>query len=193
MNNNLKVLLISDPTTSKSGASLSVAVGSSKDDEDALGLAHLCEHMLFMGSKAYPELNGLMDLVNNYNGYINAYTDNELTNYYFEIGNGGFDSAIDMFAKMFAEPLFDPNAIEKEIINVNSENEKNINNNHWKMSQILKTFAKEEHPYSRFHTGNKDTLDIHSPETLTKKLKQFFKTYYYAENMKLVVLCKIYF
>ena len=49
--NNLKVLLVSDPETDLSAVSLTVHVGSMCDPWDRQGLAHLLEHLLFMGSE----------------------------------------------------------------------------------------------------------------------------------------------
>ena len=51
LTNDLKVLLISDPETDISAASLSVNVGSMSDPWEIQGLAHFLEHMLFMGTK----------------------------------------------------------------------------------------------------------------------------------------------
>ena len=51
LKNGLKCLLISDPLTEESAASLDVNVGSMLDPINLPGLAHFCEHMLFMGSK----------------------------------------------------------------------------------------------------------------------------------------------
>jgi hypothetical protein len=48
LHNNLQALLISDPNTDKAAASLSVGVGHLSDPDDRPGLAHFCEHLLFM-------------------------------------------------------------------------------------------------------------------------------------------------
>ena len=48
--NQLRVLLVSDPSTDKSAASLECGVGMFQDPVDVPGLAHFCEHMLFMVS-----------------------------------------------------------------------------------------------------------------------------------------------
>ena len=48
--NGMRVLLISDPETDKSSAALDVHVGTMSDPDDIPGLAHLCEHMLFLGN-----------------------------------------------------------------------------------------------------------------------------------------------
>ena len=51
LENQLKCLLISDPTTDRAAASMTVNTGSMLDPDQLPGLAHFCEHMLFMGSK----------------------------------------------------------------------------------------------------------------------------------------------
>jgi len=48
--NDMKCLLISDPETDKSAASLDVNVGSALDPRPLFGTAHFLEHMLFMGT-----------------------------------------------------------------------------------------------------------------------------------------------
>lgn len=53
LSNQLLCLLISDPETEKSAAALNVDVGSLEDPVDRMGLAHFCEHMLFMGTTKY--------------------------------------------------------------------------------------------------------------------------------------------
>ena len=47
----IKCLLVSDPQTDRSAASLDVNAGYLLDPAEFPGLAHFCEHMLFMGSK----------------------------------------------------------------------------------------------------------------------------------------------
>ena len=55
LQNNLQCLVISDQDAQKSAAALSVSVGSLQDPQEAQGLAHYLEHMLFMGTEKYPE------------------------------------------------------------------------------------------------------------------------------------------
>lgn len=57
LSNQMEVLLISDPQTDKSAAALDVYVGSQSDPVELPGLAHLCEHLLFMGNEKYPKEN----------------------------------------------------------------------------------------------------------------------------------------
>ena len=57
LENKLEVLLISDPQTDKAAAAMDVHVGHLCDPDDAAGLAHFCEHLLFMGTEKYPSEN----------------------------------------------------------------------------------------------------------------------------------------
>ena len=62
---------------------MAVGVGSFDEgpDQDPHGLAHLLEHMLFMGSEKYPTENAYDDYLAKNGGYSNAYTEAECTVY----------------------------------------------------------------------------------------------------------------
>ena len=57
LKNNLKCMVVSDKDAEKSAACLYVNVGSLYDPPHVNGLAHFLEHMLFLGTKKYPEEN----------------------------------------------------------------------------------------------------------------------------------------
>jgi insulysin len=57
LENGLQVLVIHDAKTEKAAAAMDVNVGHYSDPEYALGMAHFLEHMLFLGTKKYPEEN----------------------------------------------------------------------------------------------------------------------------------------
>jgi len=188
LTNNLEALLISDISSSRCSASLSVGVGSFQNDEDALGLAHFTEHMIFLGSKSYQRPGEFEEYLSDYFGITNAYTEDEKTTFYYEIGCRGFQKSLLMFSRMFAEPLFDINLMNKEIDAVNSENEKNLNQDNWREHQIVKILSNPNHPYHRFNTGNNNTLRNLDLMNLNKRLNNFYNKYYIPSNMKLVVL-----
>ena len=48
--NGMRTVLVSDPDAEMTAASVDVHVGSWSDPDDLPGLAHFCEHMLFMSS-----------------------------------------------------------------------------------------------------------------------------------------------
>ena len=85
LENGLKVLLVSDPTTDKSAAALDVHIGHLSDHPDLPGLAHFCEHMLFLGSEQFPEEQEYRRFLSQHGGASNASTGSEHTNFYFDI------------------------------------------------------------------------------------------------------------
>ena len=92
-----QVLLISDPTTDKSAASLDVHVGSMSDPWEIPGLCHFLEHMLFLGTEKYPEENEYTKFLSNHNGRYNAYTASNNTNYHFDISPEFLPDVLDRF------------------------------------------------------------------------------------------------
>ena len=75
-------MLISDPTTDKAAAALDVYVGSYQNPIERQGLAHFLEHMLFLGTKQYPQPGAYQTFISEHGGSYNASTGFEHTNYF---------------------------------------------------------------------------------------------------------------
>lgn len=194
LKNNLHVLAIHDPATDRSGASLDVHVGSFADKKYGVsGLAHFCEHLLFMGTAKYPEENEYSSYLSKHSGHSNAYTAAEHTNYYFEVGSDHLEGALDRFAQFFICPLFSTSCKDREIRAVDSENKKNLQNDLWRMYQLDKLTSNPNHPYNGFSTGNFATLNdepVSRGLNVRDVLLQFYKEQYSANIMSLVILGK---
>lgn len=63
LSNGVQAYLISDPNLDQSAASVSMEAGSWQDPSEYPGMAHFLEHMLFMGSTAYPEESEYMEYI----------------------------------------------------------------------------------------------------------------------------------
>ncbi len=63
LDNDMVVLLVSDPQAVKSLSALVVPVGSLQDPADHQGLAHFLEHMTLMGSQNIPSLTALQSFL----------------------------------------------------------------------------------------------------------------------------------
>ncbi|WFD22426.1 insulysin [Malassezia equina] len=189
--NDLEALVISDPETDKASAAMDVRVGHLSDPADLPGMAHFCEHLLFMGTKKYPRENEYSEFLSNHSGSSNAFTSLENTNYFFDVGHNHLEGALDRFAQFFLEPLFDPSCTEREIRAVDSEHKKNLQSDLWRSFQLEKSLCDHSHAYSKFGTGNLATL-WEEPRSrgvdIRDELLQFHAKYYSANMMKLVVL-----
>lgn len=186
LQNQLDVILVSDPTAEKSSAALSVDVGWLNDPEQQQGLAHFLEHMLFMGTERFPESDGFMKFMDQNGGSRNAFT-NQLTNYMFEINNSKYEEALDRFADFFKAPLLLPEYVDKERNAVNSEWSLNRNQDGWAQRQVAAQLL-GEHPANQFWIGNLETLSDKSDSKLHDALVAFYQQYYSANRMKLVLI-----
>ncbi|XP_076142122.1 insulin-degrading enzyme isoform X2 [Alosa pseudoharengus] len=189
--NGLKAVLISDPTTDKSSAALDVHIGSLSDPSNISGLAHFCEHMLFLGTKKYPKENEYSQFLSEHAGSSNAFTSGEHTNYYFDVSHEHLEGALDRFAQFFLCPLFDESCKDREVNAVDSEHEKNLMNDAWRLFQLEKATGNPSHPFSKFGTGNKLTLETRPSKDgidVRQELLKFHSTYYSSNLMGLCVL-----
>jgi hypothetical protein len=68
----MDVLLISDPETDKASAAMDIYIGQLCDTIP--GIAHFCEHMLFIGTTKYPTENAYDQYLSTHGGSSNAFT-----------------------------------------------------------------------------------------------------------------------
>ena len=182
--NGLKVLIISDPKANKSSAALGINVGSLLDKKDEKGLAHFCEHLLFMGNEKYPSENDYREYLGKNGGYSNAGTQLDRTIYYFDVSNEGFEGALDRFAQFFISSKFNEGSVEREIKAIDNEFSNNLNNDARRLLQIKLSEINEKSPFNTFSTGNIKTL---SHPDIRNKLLLFYKKYYTSEIMNLCI------
>jgi insulysin len=186
LENGLEAYIVSDPDANQSAAALSVECGSIHDPEEYPGMAHFCEHMLFMGSKKYPDENTFWKKITDNCGITNAYTKPDRTVYMFSINHENFTETLDVFSGFFTGPLFKTDAVKRELNAVNQEHLKNIENDGWREFMVLKETCNQKNPMSKFSTGTAATLSIIPIETL----RSWYQSNYTANQMHLVIYSK---
>lgn len=185
--NGLEAYLISDPTIEQSAAALAVEAGYWNDPEEYPGSAHFLEHLLFMGTKTYPEEDGFMPFIKENGGKINAYTSSDRTVYMFSVNNAAFENALDRFSHFFIDPLLNTGSIDRELHAVDQEHAKNIENDGWRQYMIFKETGNPHHPNAKFSTGNAKTLGGIPREVI----KNWYEEKYSAHKMHLVILSQL--
>ena len=158
LDNGIKYVNISDKTLDKSSLIVSVNVGSIAESKELQGLAHFLEHMLFLGSKKYPNESYFDEFLSKNGGYSNAYTDTYQTVYYFQVLNDSFEKSIDIISRFFIDPLFDKGSVDREINAIESEHLKNIQSDLWRYSYFTDLISKKDSMINMFSTGNLETL-----------------------------------
>lgn len=190
LQNKLRVLLISDADAEKSAAALDVFIGHNQNPADRQGLAHFLEHMLFLGTEKYPEAGEYQAFISQHGGNHNAFTAPEHTNYFFDIDSDYLDPALDRFAQFFIAPLFDAGYVERERNAVHSEYLARINDDGRRILDVYRELLNPEHPAAQFSVGSQETLADREGDAVRDDLIAFYRQYYSADAMTLVVLGK---
>jgi len=183
LQNGLQVLLISDPLADQSSASVAVGSGSWSDPEEYPGMAHFCEHMLFLGTKKYPDANDFFNSLSDFNGISNAFTAPDRTVYMFSCKQEGFLDNLDRFSRFFIDPLFNTSNISRELHAIDQEYAKNLENDRWREYMVFKELGNPNHPNRKFSSGNSKTLAGIPSEAF----KAWHGQHYRAEQMHLFV------
>jgi secreted Zn-dependent insulinase-like peptidase len=188
LDNGLQVLLISDPGAAKAAAALDVRVGSADNPPGREGLAHFLEHMLFLGTDKYPDPAEYEQFITEHGGSRNAYTSFEHTNYFFDVQSAWLEGALDRFAQFFIAPRFDAEYVEREIRAVEAEYQMGLTSDSRRGLDVLQTVMNPEHPFSQFTVGSLGTLADRPESTIRDEMLAFYRKYYSANQMRLVVL-----
>ncbi|OII72477.1 insulinase-like peptidase [Cryptosporidium ubiquitum] len=193
LKNGLTAFLVSDKETKISGCSLTVYVGAMYSPKNLNGLAHFLEHMLFCGTKKYPNVDEYQKFIANHGGKRQGSTTRSTTTYYFEIKNDAFNEALDRFSSFFTEPLFCKKMSEKEVSAIENEFHLNYHNDERIRFHLLAQLADKSHPLNCFTTGNKETLEIKPKElgiNLHSELLKFYSSYYSSSIMSVILYGK---
>ncbi|KNC86015.1 hypothetical protein SARC_01816 [Sphaeroforma arctica JP610] len=191
--NGLPVTLVSDLDATQSSAAMGVACGSYRDPDELLGLAHLTEHMLFVGgSERYPGLNRLDKFLASHGGeQANAWTSNTATVYFYGVEPSSFNESLQLFSGFFIDPILTPESIGDEINAVNAEYEKDLPQNDRKAQMVLNTRQKQDHPSSRFTIGSTKSLvedpKVSGTDVFTGMLK-YINQCYKSRNLNLAIV-----
>jgi insulysin len=151
-----------------------------------LGMAHLCEHILFSSVYKTPfgiwsvhkppldstigdesaesdqndKRNNYMGFVKSHSGSANAFTLANTTCYHFDIVHDRLCDALKLFSDPFKSPDFLRSFVADQIKIVDSEYRKNCESDSQRLFQVFRSEALEGHPWRRFTTGNEQSLSI---------------------------------
>jgi insulysin len=168
-----------------------VQVGSFEDYRDMAGTAHALEHLCFMGSDKFPDENEWSSWLAANGGMSNAYTASSVTNYHYEVNAAALLPSLERFSRFFVAPLLMESAWSRELLNIDSEHDKNLNNDMWREMQLDRSTGAEGHARNRFATGSKATLHdepVAAGIDVRSRLMEFHTKHYIASHMTVAVI-----
>jgi len=164
--------------------SVFIDVGSASEDEySGSGASHLVEHMLFKGTKKYPQ-GTIENILHIYGGKIDGWTSYDYTGFRITILKEHADVAIDILKEMLSSPTFNEKELKKEKEVIEREMDLSKDDPGRKISRLTFSSAYIRHPYRIPIIGYKENfrrLD-------RKKLLSFFRENYTPERMVITVV-----
>jgi zinc protease len=181
LDNGLRVLVHNDPSTPLVTVNLLYNVGAKHENPNKTGFAHLFEHLMFGGSLNIPSYD---DPVERASGENNAFTSNDITNYYLTLPKQNIETAFwlesdRMLSLDFSQQSLD---VQKSVV-IEEFNQRYLNQPYGDVWLLLRPLAYKVHPY-QWPTIGKSPEQIASASL--EDVKAFFNTHYAPNN---AILC----
>jgi predicted Zn-dependent peptidase len=180
--NGLKVLVHPDTSTPMAVVNVLYNVGAKDENPNKTGFAHLFEHLMFGGSINIPVYDEPLQRAG---GENNAYTTNDLTNYYCQLPAENLETAFWLESDRMLSLAFSEKSLEVQRKVVCEEfKEHYINKPYGDAWHKMRTLAYTTHPYKWMTIGA--SLD-HVEQASMQDVKDFFFKFYRPNNAILVV------
>jgi predicted Zn-dependent peptidase len=182
LTNGLRVLVHQDTSTPMAVVNVLYDVGAKDENPARTGFAHLFEHLMFGGSVNIPVYDEPLQMAG---GENNAYTTNDLTNYYIQLPAENLETAFWLESDRMLSLAFSENSLEVQRKVVMEEfKEHYLNKPYGDVWLKLRALAYEVHPY-RWMTIGKELSHIETASL--QDVKDFFFKHYRPVNAILVV------
>ena len=160
--------------------------GSRDEDDSEVGYTHFLEHMLFKGT-ARRTAYQIAQAVERAGGYLNAFTEKEVTCFYCTLPGEAIELAIDVLTDIYFAARLDEQELRKEKTVIVNEIKTIEDNPEEKGQQIYLENLWNGHSLSRKITG-----EVHQVEEISKEpLYSFYKDRYTPRSTVITASGKI--
>ncbi len=182
LDNGLRVLFHHDPTTPMAVVNTLYDVGARDENPAKTGFAHLFEHLMFGGSINIEDFDKPLQKAG---GESNAFTSNDITNYYDVIPSYNLETALWLESDRMLSLAFTEKSLEvqRQVV-VEEFKQRYLNQPYGDVWLKLRPLAYKNHPY-KWATIGKETK--HIEEASMDDVKSFFKKHYNPQNSILCV------
>ena len=182
LDNGLRLVVHQDKTTPLAAINVLYNVGAKDEDEEMTGFAHLFEHLMFGGSKHIPNYDTPLQ---NAGGDNNAWTSNDLTNYYLTLPASNLETGLWLESDRMLELDFSEESlnVQKKVV-IEEFKQRYLNQPYGDIPLLLRPMAYKVHPYKWPTIG----ADIrHIEDATLDEVKKFFYEHYAPNNAVLTV------
>jgi predicted Zn-dependent peptidase len=180
--NGLTVIVHQDKTTPMVAVDVCYNVGSRDEHPDHTGFAHLFEHLMFGGSKHIPMYDEPLQKAG---GDNNAYTSNDLTNYYLTLPKNNIETGFWLESDRMLELAFSKASLDvQRNVVIEEFKQRQLNQPYGDVWPLLRQLAYKVHPYQWPTIGREIS---HIEKATMQQVKDFFFAHYAPDNAVLVV------
>jgi len=184
LENGLTVLVREDRSAPVAAVVTLVRSGYFHESDEQVGLAHVCEHMYFNGTRRRPGAEDIAREVKGLGGSLNAGTYYDSTSYFVVLPAERLEQALDLQADAFSDPLMDEEVLSQEMGAIMQEARRKLDNPAAVARERMYAEAFDEHRIRRWRIGTDQQLRGYRPE----HLKRFWKNHYVPSNAIVVVV-----
>ncbi len=182
LKNGLKVLAHQDKTTPIAAFNILYDVGAKHEDPEMTGMAHLFEHLMFEGSSNVKEFDTELQ---NAGGENNAFTSNDITNYYMTLPVNNIETAFYLESDRMFHPLLSEEklATQKNVV-IEEFKQSYLNQPYGDVLMLLRNLTYKVHPY-QWPTIGKNIG--HVEKIQMKHVVDFYNKFYKPDNAIIAV------
>ena len=181
LENGLKVIHHFDPKKSTAVLNLLYNVGARDEDSEKTGFAHLFEHLMFEGSENVASFDSELQKAG---GVNNAFTSNDITNYYIEVPAVNIETAFWLESDRMKQLAFSEESLKvQQGVVIEEFKQRYLNQPYGKVYMHMRELAYKKHPY-RWATIGKEISHIQN--ATLQDVIDFFNKFYHPGN---AVLC----
>ena len=181
LDNGLKVIVHQDTSTPLVALNILYDVGARDEDPDKTGFAHLFEHLMFGGSVNIPKYDVPLE---NAGGENNAFTNNDITNYYLTIPKQNLELAFWLESDRMLDLAFSKKSLKvQQNVVIEEFKQSYLNQPYGDVWLLLRPLAYKVHPYQWSTIGKEIS---HIENATMEDVKAFYKKFYHPNNAIMV-------
>jgi predicted Zn-dependent peptidase len=182
LENGLTVIVHEDKSTPLVALNILYKVGARDEDPEKTGFAHLFEHLMFGGSINIPNYDEPLQLAG---GENNAFTNNDITNYYLTIPATNLETAFWLESDRMLSLAFTEKSLEvQRSVVIEEFKQRYLNQPYGDVWLKLRPLAYKVHPYQWATIGK---VTKHIEDATLEDVKAFFKKWYAPNNAVMTI------
>lgn len=182
LDNGLRLIVHPDRSVAKVAVNVLYHVGARDENPARTGMAHLFEHLMFGGSRHVPDFDTHVQLAG---GENNAFTTNDITNYYITLPAAQLETALWLESDRMLELDFSQKSldVQKSVV-IEEFKQRYLNQPYGDAYLHLRPLHYTTHPYRWMTIGE----EVEQIEAVTlDEVRDFFFSHYAPNNATLVI------